>query len=140
MSDFRFQRLMEIKEKLLEHKQRELEIAMAALAALEREALAIQKEIDEGYNDMLARCITGKEFSLLVGYLAYLDDKKATAVDEKQKADERMSVLRAELAALAIELKMLEKLKSKALRAARKAGNRKEQKIMDDMALRIEGK
>jgi flagellar export protein FliJ len=131
---------MEVKEKLLEHKQRELETALAAVADLVSRARAIEGQIAEQYNDMVARCITGKEFSLLVGYLTYLDGKKATIEGLKDKADARVNLLRAKLSGLAIEVKMLEKLRSKDLREARKADSRREQKMMDDLALRIEGK
>ncbi|MGD0229878.1 MAG: flagellar export protein FliJ [Syntrophorhabdales bacterium] len=140
MYKFRFSRLMEVKEKLLEHKQRELETALAAVADLVSRARAIEGQIAEQYNDMVARCITGKEFSLLVGYLTYLDGKKATIEGLKDKADARVNLLRAKLSGLAIEVKMLEKLRSKDLREARKADSRREQKMMDDLALRIEGK
>jgi len=51
-----------------------------------------------------------------------------------------VSTIRQELLALEMELKILEKLKAKALQAARKVRNRKEQRVMDDLALRIEGK
>ena len=140
MSDFRFSRLMEIKEKLREHKQREMESVVAAAGALTRGIRVVEEEIADRYNGMVGRCMTGEEFSLLTGHLAYLDDRKAAMRNEKEKADMRVNVLRRELLDLTTELKMFEKLKLKALQAARTAGHRKEQKMMDALAVRAEGK
>ncbi len=84
--------------------------------------------------------MTGEQFSLLIGHLAYLDGKKAAMRDEKEKTDKRVNAVRRELLALTMEVKMFEKLKVKALQAARIAAHRKEQKMMDDLALRAERK
>ena len=140
MFNFRFSRLMEIKEKLREHKQGELESAIAASGALMRGIRAMEEEIADRYNGMVSRCMTGEEFALLIGHLAYLDGKKAAMREEKEKTDKRVNALRRELLGLTMELKMFEKLKLKALQAARIAAHRKEQKMMDDLALRAERK
>jgi len=140
MSEFRFNRLLEIKEKLLEHKQTELEIAIASVAAVVSDIEKVEKETTDTYAQITSRCLTGKELSILTGYLSYLDGRKATLYEEKEKRETLVSTIRKELQALEIELKILEKLKAKALQAARKARNRKEQRVMDDLALRIEGK
>ena len=140
MSDFRFGRLMEVKEKLLEHKQGELESARSAVETLAAGIISMEKEIADRYNGMASRGMTGEEFALLIGHLAYLDGRKASMREEKEKGDVRVQVLRSQLLSLATELKMFEKLKLKALQAAKIAGRRKEQKIMDDLALRTEAK
>ena len=140
MFNFRFSRLMEIKEKLREHKQGELESAIAASETLMHRIRAMEEEIVNRYNGMVSRCMTGEQFSLLIGHLAYLDGKKAAMREEKEKTDERISAVRRELLGLTMEVKMFEKLKVKALQAAKIAAHRKEQKMMDDLALRVEGK
>jgi len=140
MFNFRFNRLMEIKEKLREHKQGELESAIAASEKLMRRIRTMEEEIVNRYNGMVSRCMTGEQFSLLIGHLAYLDGKKAAMREEKEKTDERISAVRRELLGLTMEVKMFEKLKVKALQAAKIAAHRKEQKMMDDLALRVEGK
>jgi flagellar export protein FliJ len=131
---------MEIKEKLREHKQGELESAVAASETLMRRITAMEEEIVDRYNGMLSRCMTGEQFSLLIGHLAYLDMKKAAVREEKEKTDKRVNALRRELLALTMEVKMFEKLKKKALQAARIASARSERKMMDDLASRAEGK
>ena len=140
MSEFRYNRLLEVKEKLLEHKQTELEIAVASVAAVVSDIEKVEKETAVTYDQITSRCLTGKELSILTGYLSYLDERKAGLRKEKEERETRVSTIRQELQALEIELKILEKLKAKALQAARKAANRKEQRVMDDLALRIEGK
>ena len=140
MSDFRYDRLLEVREKLLEHKQSELEIAIASVAAVVSDIEKVEKETADTYDQITSRCLTGKELSILTGYLSYLDERKASLYEEKEKRETRVSTIRRELQALEMELKILEKLKAKALQAARKVRNRKEQRVMDDLALRIEGK
>jgi flagellar export protein FliJ len=140
MSEYRYGRLMEVKEKLLEHKERELDAALAALSATIVQIDEAKQEAGRTYDDMTARCLTGNELSVLVGYLASLDAKRADLNDKKSTIECRISVVRTELYELEVELKMLEKLKSKTLRMIRKARNRKEQKLMDEIALRAEGK
>jgi flagellar export protein FliJ len=131
---------MEVKDKLREHKQRELENATAASDALTRRIRAMEDEIADRYNGMVSRCITGEEFSFLMGHLAYLDGRKAAMTEEKHATDKRISALRGELLSLTMELKMFDKLKSKTLQAARLAVHRKEQKMTDALALRSKGR
>ncbi len=138
MSSFRFGRLLEIKEKLREHKQGELERAITAAETLARGIRATEEEITDRYNGMATRCITEEEFSLLIGHLAYLDEKKAAMGLEKNRMDNKTNALRRELLALTMEMKMFEKLKSKAQQTAKIASARKERKMMDDLALRTE--
>jgi flagellar export protein FliJ len=139
MSDFRYARLMEVKEKFLEEKQRELDVAITALRAVMEEIDGVQRETAGTCNDMTTRCLTGKELSVLVGYLAYLDTKKASLCEERTEGEEHLNAIRTALWDLEIELKMLEKLKTKALRMVKKAQNKKEQKLMDELALRVGG-
>src|SRR5208337_1143463 len=140
MSDFRYGRLMEIKEKLLQQKQRELEIAITSLAAVADDIRKAQEETAETYDQIATRCLTGRELSVLTGYLSYLDMSKERLLKEKGEGEKRVAVVRSALICLEIELKVLEKLKFKMLQAAKKVLGRKEQKLMDDLALRAEGK
>lgn len=140
MSEFRYSRLLEVKEKLLEHKQSELEIAIASVAAVVSQIEKVERETADTYDQLTSRRLTGRELSMITGYLSYLDGRKAALFKEKEERENCVSTLRGELRALEIELKILEKLKAKALQAARKARNRKEQRVMDDLALRIERK
>jgi flagellar export protein FliJ len=140
MFKFRYKRLAEVKEKLFEHKQRELDAAVRALDEIIGEIDKVRQEIEASFNDMISRPMTGEEFSTATAYLDYLDGKKLTFLKEKGRREERVDGLRADLLALSIELKMLEKLEVKDLAAFKKTGNKKQQKAMDDLALRNERK
>jgi flagellar export protein FliJ len=139
MSDYRYGRLMEVKERLLEQKQTELDGAVTALGAVIEQIEAVGHETGRTYDEMTARCLTGKELSVLVDYMAYLDMRKADLYNEKTRIRSRLEGIRKELCDLEVELKMLEKLKSKALQIIKKTRKKKEQKLMDELALRIEG-
>jgi flagellar FliJ protein len=136
---FRFERLIEVKEKLVEHKQQEMERTAAEAAALAQKAADISKEISGRYDEMSSRCVTGEEFSMLLGSVLYLDVQKAATLKEKANREARVDALRAELIGLMVELKVFEKLKIRAFRAAKKVLARKEQKLMDDLAARASG-
>jgi flagellar export protein FliJ len=140
MSEFRFDRLVEIKEKLLEQKERELEAALAAQAAVIKEISRVETESAGVYDEMAARLLTGKELCMLTDRLSYLDMSKERLYNEKGEWERKTALIRSALRSLDMELKVLEKLKSRGLRAMKKARNRKEQKVMDELALRADGK
>lgn len=136
MSKFRYAKLIEVKEKLLENKQTELKMAISALNDITGKIRTIDLAVEDAYRDMTHRCITGTDFAVLKDYLAYLDTKLKILSEEKKRKNKRVIELRRELMLLATEVKMLEKLRDKAMRTFRKAENRKDQKTMDDIALR----
>jgi flagellar export protein FliJ len=138
MSEFRYGRLMEVKEKLLEHKERELDVALSALSATTAQIDEVKQETARTWDEMTARCLTGNELSVLVGCLAGLDARRACLTDEKSTIENRIRMVRTELYDLEIELKMLEKLRSKTLQMIKKTRMKKEQKQMDEIALRAE--
>lgn len=140
MSEFRYDRLLEIKEKLLEQKQRDLEIALTSQRALVKEIERVEGESARTFNEMATRCLTGKELSTLIDSLSYLDTSKKRLYGEKRVCEKRIVAIRSALLSLEMELKVFEKLRSQAFQRIRKARNRKEQKMMDDLALRGERK
>ncbi len=140
MFKFRYRRLAEVKEKLLEQKQRELDTAVRAVNEIMDEIDNVRREIESNFNEMISRPLTGEQFSTLTGYLDYLDGKKLAFLAEKERRENRADELRADLLALSIERKMLEKLEVKDLADFKKTGNKKQQKTMDELALRNERK
>ena len=78
------------------------------------------------------------DFSVLKDYLSYLENKRQCLLDEKTITQTKIDHLRTDLVELLKELKMLETLQSKTFKAMKKSANRKEQKNLDAMALRIE--
>ncbi len=134
MFRFRFAKLIEIKEKLLENKREELKRAISASAALAQGIRAVEEETARRCEAMVDRCMAGETFSLLMGHLGYLDRRKAAMGEEKKSKDGRVEALRKELWGLAVELKMYERLKLKDWQAARMAERKKERKVMDGLA------
>ena len=121
----------------MDDKKKDLDQAVTALAGINEAIVTVEKDITRSYEAMNSP-MDGGDFSVLRDFLFHLDDKKAGLLAEKEQATVRLSEIKAELLELAKELKMLDTLKTKALQQERKLQNRREQKALDEMALRIE--
>jgi flagellar export protein FliJ len=139
MSDFRYDRLIEIKEKLLDQKKRHLEAALIAVQETHVKIEEVEKAIDNTYHEMTSGCYFGKEMSTMIDHISFLDNSKIKLSEEKKEKQEYVEIVRKELWDLEMDLKMLDKLRSKILSATKKAHSKKEQKLMDEIALRLEG-
>jgi flagellar export protein FliJ len=138
MTKFRLSRIIEIKEKLIEDKERELEGAISSLNEIMAGIETAEKDIERSYNKMTIPSLSGCDFSVLKDYLAYLDNRKLCLLEERSNVQKRIDQIRADLVEFLKELKMLETLRSKAFKVMKKSENRKEQKSLDAMALRLE--
>jgi flagellar export protein FliJ len=139
MTKFRLSRIIEVKEKLIEDKERELEGTINALNNIITGIDLVEKDTEKSYNKLtILPALSGGDFSVIRDYLSYLDNKRLSLLDEKTNAQAKIEQLRADLVELLKELKMLETLESKTFKAMKKSANRKEQKNLDAMALRIE--
>jgi flagellar export protein FliJ len=138
MTKFRLSRIIEIKEKLIEDKERELEGAISALNDIVAAIQFVEKDTESSYNKLTMPALSGGDFSVIKDYLLFLENKRLCLIDEKANTETRIDHIRADLVELLKELKMLETLQSKTFKAMKKSANRKEQKNLDAMALRIE--
>ncbi len=138
MAKFRLNRVIEIKNKFIDEKKNELELAKAELDRVESDIDAKRSEINENYESISGHSMDGNDFSVLKDYIFSLEMKKDLLIQEKEGIIERIGQLKSELVELTKEIKMFEKLKSKALNVEKKQLNRKEQKMLDEIALRIE--
>jgi flagellar export protein FliJ len=138
MTKFRLSRIIEIKEKLIEDKERELEGAISALNDIIAGIQFVEKDTEGSYNKLTMPALSGGDFSVIKDYLLFLENKRICLLDEKASTETRIDHIRADLVELFKELKMLETLQSKTFKAMKKSANRKEQKNLDAMALRIE--
>jgi flagellar export protein FliJ len=138
MTKFRLSRIIEVKEKLIEDKERELEETISAMNEIIQGIDVTEKDIEKSYDKLTFPSLSGGDFSVLKDYLSYLENRKMCFFDEKANTQQRIDHLRANLVELLKELKMLETLQSKALKVLKKNENRKGQKNLDAMALRIE--
>ena len=138
MTKFRLSRIIEVKEKLIEDKERELEETISAMNDIIQDIDITEKDIEKSYNKLTFPSLSGGDFSVLKDYLTYLENRKTCLLDEQANTQQRIDHLRANLVELLKEQKMLETLQSKALKVLKKNENRKVQKNLDAMALRIE--
>jgi len=136
----RIDRIIEIKEKLKKDKEREVEETTAKMAAIRAEINAVDGQIDDNYAKLSARSISGNDFAVIKDYLDYLDVQKSSLLGERASMQETLDLLQHELYEYARELKMLGKLQDKINRAFKKTENRREQKLLDEMALRLDDK
>ena len=139
MSSFRYSRLVEVKGILLEQKQQALEATLNAIEGMTAELREVESEIGTTYDQIGARCLYGKELSTMIDHVAFLDRKKKLLSNDRAKAKSQAETLRKDLVDLEIDLKMFEKLETKLIKTANKAQSKKDQKLMDELALRIEG-
>lgn len=140
MDKKRIDRIIEIKEKIKQDKEREIEEAVSRMSAICDEIGSIESDIDKNYEKIYAKTLTGNDFAVIKDYLEYLDITKMTLVGEKGSIQEHIDLLQQEFYELAREMKMLCKLKEKAVKIIKKSDNRREQKLLDELALRIEDK
>lgn len=138
MTKFRLSRIIEVKEKFIEDKERELEETVSRMNNIVLGIDATDKDIEKSYNKLTIPSLSGGDFSVLKDYLSYLENRKTCLLDEQANTRKKIDQLRSDLVELLKELKMLETLKSKALKVVKKNENRKIQKGLDAMALRIE--
>lgn len=136
----RINRIIEIKEKLKKDKEREIEEAAAKMAAIRQEVASVERQIDDSYAKLTARSVSGNDFAVIKDYLDYLDVWRSSLVCEKDSMQETIDVLQQEFYEFARELKMLSKLQEKINKAFKKSENRREQKLLDEIALRLEAR
>ena len=137
MTKFRLSRIIDVKEKLIEDKERELEEAINTIDDITLALDATEKDVEKTYNELAIPSLSGGDFSVLKDYLSYLNDRKHRLIDEKDLTQQRIEQLRINLINLMKELKMLEILRSKAAKVVKRTENRRIQKNLDSMALRI---
>jgi len=135
----RIDRIIEIKEKVKKDKEREIEEAASRMAAICDEIVVLDRQIEANYGRFCSP-LSGNDFAVIRDYLEYLDVSKTSLICEKASMQETLDILYQEFYEFARELKMLSKLQDKITKAFKKSENRREQKLLDELALRIEGK
>ncbi len=136
----RLKRIIEIKEKVMEDKEREIEEAKAKLESVINKINAVDADIEANYEKLSTKMMPGNDFSVIRDYIEYLENTKYSLMTEAVSLDEKALILKQELIELLQKKKMLDKLQIKEMDSLKKSSNRREQKLLDDMALRIEEK
>jgi flagellar export protein FliJ len=136
----RLERIIEIKEKLMDDKERGIDEEKGKLDSVCREIEAVDADIEKNYERMTGASMKGNDFSVITDYLEYLENMKCSLIGKRESIEEKIMVLKEELVDLMKEMKMLGTLRDKILATLKKSLNRREQKLLDDIALRIEEK
>ncbi len=134
----RLERIIEIKENLMDDKEREIDEEKGKLDSVNRAIEAVDADIEKNYERMTGTSMKGNDFSVITDYLEYLENMKCSLIGERESVQEKITVLKEELIDLMKEMKMLGTLRDKILATLKKSFNRREQKLLDDIALRIE--
>lgn len=137
MNKFRLNKIIEVKEKLIEDKVMELETEIMKLTEISNNIQSLSNTIENNYNSLMTNLLNGNDFSVLKDYLTHLESRKGELTEKKEGVTQRIYTLKMELLELLKDVKILERLKLNVLKTIKKSQNRKEQKSLDDMALRI---
>ncbi len=140
MHSDRLQRIIGLKERLMEEKERVLDQHNTKKDILCSNINSLDDEINVNYYELCTRCMDGNEFSSLKDYLEHLGRLKTEAVAQREFIEKKIGELRVELVEMLREIKVLDALKEKTLSSARRAQNRKHQKLLDEIALRLESR
>jgi len=133
----RFDKLIEVKENLLSEKKKELQHTIDLFETVNQEIVSLEEDIKRNYAKLSLIVSDSNEVYVLRERILWLEAKKSTLLKEKDKLAKMIDSLKTELADILKEIKMLETLKSKALYSLKKIANRKKQKKLDELALRL---
>ena len=136
----RLDRIIEIKVKIMDGKEREIEEEKSKLDSVNRAIEAVDIDIEKNYERMTGKSMQGNDFSVITDYLEYLENMKCSLIGERETVEEKIAIFKEELIELMKEMKMLGTLRDKIIATLKKSFNRREQKLLDDIALRIEEK
>jgi flagellar export protein FliJ len=136
----RLERIIEIKEKLMDDKEREIEEEKGKLDSVNHAIETVDADIEKNYERITGKSIKGNDFSVITDYLEYLENRRCSLIGERESVLEKITILKEELVNFMKEIKMLGTLRGKIIAALKKSFNRREQKLLDDIGLRIEEK
>jgi flagellar export protein FliJ len=140
MHSDRLQRIIKLRERLMEEKERVLDQHNKQIAIIVNNIKLLDTEIDVNYSQLRTRCLDGNEFAVLKDYLEHLSRLKTETLTQKELIEKSIAEIRAELVEMLKEIKMLVTLKERTLSTARRAQNKKHQKLLDEIALRLESR
>ncbi|MCX5807212.1 MAG: flagellar FliJ family protein [Proteobacteria bacterium] len=140
MPKLRIERIIEIKEKMLDDKKKEMEAVIAGINKITNDINDTDSDIELNYNKITGTLMNGNDIYVIKEYVIFLENKKLEMINNREKLRAEENALRTELLEMIKEIKMLETLKSKELKIIKKSENRKEQKMLDELASRDERK
>lgn len=136
----RINKIIEIKENIKKGKEREIEEVNLRMASICSEIEAVEGVISQNHARLYNTALSGNDFAVITDYLDCLDTSRSALVCEKSALQENIDALYQELYEYARELKMLFKLRDRVMTEFKKGEMRREQKMLDEMALRPDDK
>jgi flagellar export protein FliJ len=136
----RLERIIGIKKRLMDDKEREIDEEKGKLDSVNRAIEAVDADVEKNFERMTGTSMKGNDFCVIMDYLEYLENMKCSLIVEKESVQEKIGVLKEELIDFMKEIKMLNTLRERIIATLKKSFNRREQKLLDDIALRIEEK
>jgi|GEM_PF-618789 len=140
MPKLRIERIIEVKEKIMDDRRKEMEAVVVEVERITNDISELDGNVDINYNKITATLMSSNDIYVLKEYIMYLENKKLEMIGQRENLKIRVNLFKAELLELIKEIKMLEILKSKELQSIKKSQNRREQKMLDELASRIDEK
>lgn len=113
---------------------------MEALARQEGEVsstiAALEADIDYRHHVLSEMHFSGSDFAIFKDFLTHLDASRSAYLSQQEQLRRQIDEMKLQLTEILKEIKMLETLKAKALAELKKTRNRKEQKRLDEIAIR----
>lgn len=96
----------------------------------------LDADINDRHRILSTMHFSGSDFTVFKNYLTHLDANRSSWLKQQEEVRRQIEQMRLELTELLKEIKMLEILKTKALSEVKKSRNKREQKKLDEIALR----
>lgn len=138
MPKLRIERIIEVKERIMDDKRKEMEAVIAEIEIITNDIIDIDGNVDMNYNKLTATLMNSNDIYVLKEYIMYLENKKLEMIDQRENLKIKVNIFKVELLEMIKEIRMLEILKSKELQSIKKSQNRREQKMLDELASRID--
>lgn len=97
---------------------------------------ALEDDIDNRHRILSEMYFSGGDFAIFKDYLTHLDASRSAYLGQQEQLRKQIEGMKLELTEILKEIRMLETLKAKTLAGLRKTRNRKEQKKLDEIAIR----
>lgn len=140
MKRFRFAKIKEVKERLLEEKEREVKDVLSSIEEVKSTITITEKTITDNYNRLSEKAIEGNDFNTIKEYITALEGRKDCLLKDLSSLIKKADVLKSELTEMLKGIKMLETMQERELKVFQKATNKRQQKAIDEIALRMDRK
>lgn len=140
MKGFRFEKIKEVKERLLEEKERQIKDLLTNIEEIKSVVTITERMIHGNYNRLSEKVIEGSDFNTIKEYIRVLEERRDSLLKDLSSLVKRADILRNELVEMLKGIKMLETMKERELKAFQRIKDKRLQKAIDEIALRMDRK